>query len=89
MLMGKIVTSLVSLIFFMILSSVSLLKVSTPVEMRMMYFFPSTRSRRSSVSYSASNRLVSENPGMFIWFSAPKTEFLSWVKSVRMWGCIS
>ena len=49
-LMGKIVTSLVSLTFFMILSSVSLLKVSIPVVTRMMYFFPSTRSRRSSVS---------------------------------------
>jgi sugar phosphate isomerase/epimerase len=35
------------LIFFMILSSVSLLNVSTPVVTKMTYFFPSTRSRRS------------------------------------------
>ena len=39
-LIGKIVISFVSLIFFMILSSVSWLNVSTPVVTRMTYFFP-------------------------------------------------
>ena len=48
--MGKMVTSLVALIFFNILSKFNLLKVSRPVEIRMMSLCPGMLSMRSMVS---------------------------------------
>ncbi len=87
--MVKMVTLGVPFTFFRILSRVSLLKVSTPLEIRTMYLRPSRRSTRSKVSYRASKRLVSLKPGIWSVRMAPKTSRLSWVKSVSMWGFMS
>ena len=75
----------VALILASILSSVSRDMVSRPLEIRMTYLRPSTRVSRSSVSYSASNSLVSLNPGMTRLCSASARVSLLLVKSVRMW----
>ena len=77
------------LIFFRILSSVILLKVSRPLATTTSSLWPGMRSSGRACHTSRRRCWSRWKPGTRSVFSAPKMACLSWVKSTRMWVFMS